>query len=65
MNLSAVRQHFARHPLHMAGCLVAAVFVVAAAVYSLPVLAILGALLCGGMMLGMVWMMVRHGGHHN
>ncbi len=65
MNLHAARQLFVHHRLHVAGCGVAVVFVVTAAAFGLPVLAALGALMCGAMMLGMVWMMVRHGGHHH
>lgn len=65
MNFQAVRQHFAEHRLHMAGCLFAAVLVIAAVIFSAPVLAILGALMCGGMMVMMVWMMVGMAGKHH
>lgn len=42
----------------MVGCGVAALLVVVAIVFSLPALAVLGVVLCGAMMIGMVWMMV-------
>ena len=42
----------------MIGCGVAALLVVVAIVFSLPALAVLGAVICGAMMIGMVWMMV-------
>jgi hypothetical protein len=64
MNPQAVRQHFAHHRLHMLGCVFAAMLVVAAAVFGVPVLAVLGALMCGAMMLMMVWMMVGMAGRH-
>jgi hypothetical protein len=64
MNFQVVRQHFAEHRLHMAGCLFAVVLVMAAVILSAPVLAILGALMCGGMMVMMVWMMVSTVGKH-
>ncbi len=62
MNFQAIRQHFAEHRLHMVGCVFAAMLVIAAAVFGAPALAVLGALMCGGMMLMMVWMMVGIGG---
>jgi hypothetical protein len=55
--MRAVKEHFAQHPFHMLGCGVAGVLVVAAIVFSVPVLAALGTLMCGAMMVGMVWMM--------
>jgi hypothetical protein len=64
MNVQAVRRHFAQHRLHIAGCLFAAVLVVAAVIFGAPALAILGALMCGGMMVMMVWMMVTMVGKH-
>jgi hypothetical protein len=64
MNFQVVRQHFAGHRLHMLGCVFAAMLVTAAVVFGAPVLAILGALMCGGMMLMMVWMMVSMVGKH-
>jgi hypothetical protein len=42
----------------LTGCGIAALFVVAAMVFGLPVLAVFGAVFCGVMMIGMVWMMV-------
>jgi hypothetical protein len=56
--MTTVKDYFTRHPSHLLGCGVAALFVVAGIVFSLPVLAIFGVLMCGTMMLMMVWMMV-------
>ena len=56
--MNAVKDHFATHPFHLLGCGVAALFVIAAIVFGLPVLAVFGALMCGAMMIMMVWMMV-------
>jgi hypothetical protein len=64
MNLHAIRQHFAGHRLHLVGCALAGILVVMAAVFGLPVLAVLGVLFCGAMMIGMVWMMVAMGAKH-
>jgi hypothetical protein len=55
--MGAVRDHFAKHPLHMLGCGVAALLVIAAIVFGLPIFAAFGAVFCGVMMIGMVWMM--------
>jgi hypothetical protein len=55
--MRAIKDHFAQHPSHMLGCGVAGLFVVAAIVFSIPILAIFGVLFCGAMMVGMVWMM--------
>ena len=55
--MRAVKDHFAEHPSHLLGCGVAGLLVVAAIVFSLPILAVFGALMCGAMMIGMVWMM--------
>lgn len=60
----ALRDHFRHHPLHMAACAAACVVVIVGAVFSAPVLAGVGAFACGAMMVGMVWMMARHGHHH-
>ena len=64
--MRAVREHFAHHPFHMVGCGVAALLVVAAVVFGVPILAGAGALMCGAMMVGMVWMMftMTSKGHH-
>jgi hypothetical protein len=64
VNFRTVRQHFADHQLRMVGCVFAAMLVIAAAFLSLPVLAVLGALMCGTMMIAMVWMMVGMGTKH-
>jgi hypothetical protein len=65
--MSALREHFANHPFHLVGCGAAVLLVVIAAVFSVPVFAIFGALMCGAMMIGMVWMMIamgsKGGGH--
>jgi hypothetical protein len=55
--MKAVKDHFAQHPSHMLGCGIAVLLVIAAIVFSLPVLAVVGAVFCGTMMIGMVWMM--------
>jgi hypothetical protein len=64
--MTAIKDHFAQHPYHLLGCGAAAFFVVVAIVFSLPILAIFGALMCGVMMIGMVWMMFAmvSNGHH-
>jgi hypothetical protein len=55
--MSTLKSHLSSHPSHLVGCGVAALLVIAAIVFSVPVLAVLGAALCGAMMIGMVWMM--------
>jgi hypothetical protein len=55
--MSTMRTHLGHHYVH-AACGVAALLVVAAIVFGIAPLAILGALFCGAMMIGMVWMMV-------
>ena len=55
--MRAVKDHFAQHPSHLLGCGAAGLLVVAAIVFSIPILAVFGALMCGAMMIGMVWMM--------
>jgi hypothetical protein len=55
--MRAVRDHFAQHRSHLLGCGVAGLLVVGAIVFSIPILAVFGALMCGLMMVGMVWMM--------
>jgi hypothetical protein len=55
--MSAVKEHFLSHPSHLAGCGLAALLVVAAIVFGVPILAVFGAAICGAMMIGMVWMM--------
>jgi hypothetical protein len=64
MSLQTARHHFAEHRFHMAVCAFAAVLVIAAVIFGAPVLAILGALMCGAMMVMMVWMMVSMVGKH-
>ena len=55
--MTAIKEHFAQHTSHLLGCGAAALLVVAAIVFRLPILAVFGALICGAMMIGMVWMM--------
>jgi hypothetical protein len=56
--VNAVKQHFAAHTLHLWACGAAGLLVVGAIVFGIPVLAVFGALMCGAMMIGMVWMML-------
>ena len=56
--MKAVKEHFAQHPSHMMGCGLAAVLVAAAIVFSIPILAVFGALMCAAMMVGLVWMLI-------
>jgi hypothetical protein len=62
--MKAITEHLAHHPLHMLGCAVAGVFVVVAIVFAVPILAVFGALMCGAMMVMMVWMMVSMASKH-
>jgi hypothetical protein len=55
--MAAFRSAVSSHYMHTA-CIVAAVLVLAAIVFGIAPLAILGALFCGAMMIGMMWMMV-------
>jgi uncharacterized membrane protein len=59
--MRAVKDHFAQHTSHLLGCVAAGLLVVAAIVFSVPVLAVFGALMCAAMMVGMVWMMFSMG----
>ena len=54
--MSALRGHLA-HNYMRAACCVAALLIVAAFVFDIAPLALLAALFCGAMMIGMVWMM--------
>lgn len=56
--MSAVKGHFASHQAHLWACGVAALLIIAAIALSLPILAVVGVVICGAMMLAMVWMMV-------
>jgi FtsH-binding integral membrane protein len=56
-SMNVIREHFASHPWHMVGCGVAGLLVIAAIASGTPILAVAGALMCGAMMIGMVWMM--------
>jgi hypothetical protein len=55
--MTSIRAHFAQHHSHMVGCALAAVLIIVGIVVGASVLAVLGALMCGAMMIGMVWMM--------
>lgn len=63
--MKAVMEHFSGHRSHLLGCGVAALLVVAAIVFSVPVLAVFGALVCGAMMVGMMWMMFSMAKHRH
>ena len=52
--MNAVKDHFAQHPSHLLGCGLAGFLVVVAIVFSIPILAVFGSLMCGAMMIGMV-----------
>jgi hypothetical protein len=56
--MRAVKDHLAHHTSHLLGCGAAALLVVAAIVFNVPILGFFGALFCGAMMIGMVWMML-------
>ena len=60
--MNVLKEHFTHHPLHMALCALACVAIVAGIVLGAPLIAIFGPLMCGAMMLGMVWMMVTMAG---
>jgi hypothetical protein len=64
VNFQTIRKHFAHHRLHMVGCAFAGLLVVLALGFSVPVLAVFGALMCATMMIAMVWMMVGMGPGH-
>jgi hypothetical protein len=63
--MSNIRNRLGHHYMH-AACGVAAVLIIAAFAFDIAPLAMLGALFCGAMMIGMVWMMVSMAGkgHH-
>jgi hypothetical protein len=61
--MNAIRVHFAAHRSHMAVCALAGVLFITGIAVGTPVLVVLGALMCGAMMLGMVWMMVSMARH--
>lgn len=61
--MGSLREVFSHHYMH-AACAAAAILVVAAIVFGVAPLAVAGALFCGAMMLGMVWMMVGMAGRH-
>jgi hypothetical protein len=56
--MRAVKDHFAQHTSHLLGCGAAALLVVVAIVVQVPILGLFAALVCGAMMVGMVWMML-------
>jgi hypothetical protein len=62
--MRTVSEHFAQHTSHLLGCVAAGLLVIAAIIFGLPILAIFGAVFCGAMMIGMVWMMFAMGSKH-
>jgi hypothetical protein len=62
--MTAIREHFAHHRLHMLGCAAACATLISAIVIGIPALAIVAAFACATMMIGMVWMMVVMSRHH-
>jgi hypothetical protein len=62
-DMTAIRQHLTEHRSHMVVCALAAVLFITGIAVGLPVLAVLGVLMCGAMMVGMVWMMVSMSRH--
>jgi uncharacterized membrane protein YccC len=64
--MSALKEHFIHHRSHLLGCALAALLVVVAIVFSIPILAVIGGALCASMMVMMVWMMfsMASKGHH-
>jgi hypothetical protein len=56
--MSALIHHFSHHRSHLAACGIAALLIIIAIAFSVPVLAIAGVVICGTMMIAMVWMMV-------
>ena len=62
--MKTVREHIGHHPLHMLACAMAGVLVFVAVVFAIPILAVFGALMCGAMMVMMVWMMVSMASKH-
>jgi hypothetical protein len=62
--MNAVKEHFANHRSHLIGCGVAALLVIAGIAFSVPALAIVGVVVCGSMMVAMVWMIVSMSSRH-
>jgi len=63
--MRAIKHHFGQHRSHPLGCGAPGLLVVAAVVFSVPILAALGALMCGAMMIGMLWTVsMVSNGHH-
>jgi hypothetical protein len=56
--MTAIRGHFAEHRSHLLACAFAAVLIVTGIAVGFGALVVLGAVMCGVMMVGMVWMMV-------
>jgi hypothetical protein len=56
--MEALRQQFAHHRLHLFGCGVGSLALIAGVVFQLPVLAISGAVVCAAFCLDMIRMMV-------
>lgn len=62
--MSNLRGHFGHHYMH-AACGVAALLIIAAFLFDVAPLALVGVLFCGAMMIGMVWMMVSMAAKHH
>ncbi len=54
--MEALGQHFARHRLHVFGCGVGSLILVAGVIFQVPILAISGAVVCGAFCLDMIRM---------
>jgi hypothetical protein len=52
--METIKHHLAHHRLHMTGCIVGALVAVVGGLVHQPVLAIVGAIICGGFCLDMV-----------
>jgi hypothetical protein len=54
----AFRAHFAQHTSHLVGCGAAALLVIAAILFNVPLLGFVGLFVCGAVMIWMAWMLV-------
>lgn len=62
--MTAIKEHFARHRMHMLGCGVSGLILVTGIVLSIPALAVAGGLACAAMCVSMVRMMFAPGRSH-
>ena len=62
--MTALKEHLAHHRRHMLGCGVAGLIMVTGFVFSIPALAIVGAVACAAMCVSMVRMMFTAGRTH-